>query len=179
MNIKNRLPALLVPQSDEAEAERQLAQLTDLADQLGLFIRDLKTQENLLRLQSRNRFSDSWAMKQKMADVQMDKDESESLARLIADVLRGKGLNPMEVAFRLHELIENSELQLEDAQQAIQEGTPRHSSIGPPARPTAAHMAPLHMLDTAVPSLTFAYLLLRWGATKLKAARDKKNRRAS
>jgi hypothetical protein len=85
----------------------------------------------------------------------------------------------MEVGYKVHELIENSEIHLGDAQRAIQEGKTMHSSIGPATQSTMPHMTPLHMLDTAVPVVTFAYLLLRWAASKRSAAAIKKSTRAS
>jgi hypothetical protein len=81
MSIRKRLPELLVPQSDENEAKRHEAQLAQWGDDLLLLIRDLKSQENLIRVQGRSKSSDSWATKQKLIDVRLEKEEAEDRTR--------------------------------------------------------------------------------------------------
>jgi hypothetical protein len=180
MRIRNRLPALLVPGNDEKESERQQAELFQLQHDLHLLTRDLKSQENLLRIQGRYPPSDAWAQKQRLIDVNLEKDQARALARQIEDLLRQNDLNPMDVGYKVHELIENSDIRMDDAKQAIAQAR-THSSIGPAAPANTAQMTTLHNLDTAVPIVTFAVLLLRWAAKKTSAAREKdqNNRRAS
>jgi hypothetical protein len=177
VQVKNRLPELLVPQSDENEANRQNAELAQLGDDLLLLIRDLKNRENSIRAQGWGKFSDPWKTKDKLSDVGLKKEEAEALAREIKGILSSKGLNPMDVGYKVHELIENSEIQPDDAQRAIQ-GRTIHSSIGPATQSTVPHMT-LHMVGSVVPAVTFACLLLRWAAIKLSAAKIEKNPRAS
>jgi hypothetical protein len=171
LKVRNRLPELLVPRNDEKESERQQAHLAQLGDELLILIRDLKSQENLVRVQGRNKSSDAWATKQKLANVRSERAEAEALAREIDDILRRRGLNPFEVGYKVHELIENSEIHAAEAQRAIAELRTIHPSIGPANESAAPHMTPLHMLDTAVPVVVSAYLLLRWAANKSSAGK--------
>lgn len=178
MSVETRLPALLVPQSDEKLAEQQRDELFQLSERLRLLVRDLKNHENRLRAQQWNKNVAPWAMKQRLADVALERSRAEELAREIERVLQPKGLNPMEAANKIHELIENSELHLDEAAQAIAAGKRIHSSIGPAADPSIPRPTALHVFDSAVPILTFAYLLLRFAA-KSRSGKQARTTRAS
>ena len=169
---------MLVSQSDENEANRQNAELAQLGDELLLLVRDLRNRESSIRAQGKNKTSDPWKTKQKLTDVWQEEEEAEALAREIAKILRGKGLNPMDAAKKVHELIENSEITLDDAQRAIREGGTIRSSIGPATRSTVPHMT-LHTVDSLIPVVTFACLLLRWAASKRAETKIEKNPRSS
>lgn len=179
MSVRAKLPALLVPQSDEKLAEHQRRECSRLAEDLRLCIRELKNHENLVRIQNRKKSADPWALKQRLADLRLERARAEELAQQIERALRDKGLNPMEAASKIHELIENSEIHLDEAAQAIAAGRGLHFSIGPATNSMASHLAPLQVLDTAVPVLTFAYLLLKWAGTKLSSGQAQRGGRAS
>jgi len=173
--IQQRLPSLLLGRpANDAEADRRSDELLKYAERLEGLKQGLQNYESLLAMQARQaRGAARWPAQDRLQDAQKVKKEAEDLAKLIDDLTRRNGLNLIQAGQQVHELIDNldksfSHPQMASLQHAHQQLT---GTIGPLPSPAAAEMEPLGMVDSAVPFVTLAALMLR------KAARIYKGKR--
>jgi hypothetical protein len=174
LEIQRKLPAWLTgrPTKDE-DAERRDTEIEDYLFRLGLLIRDLKSQEILLRVQQqrmartppRNLASGAmWAQGQRIQGIEALKKQADELARLVNDMFKRNGLNPMQAADKIHELVENmsGSFAPSDLEQARQAGQHLQAAItAPPNVPHPGDINAMHSFDTAVPVLMFVCVLLK------------------
>ena len=143
MELHQKLPVLLLPTSSRKEEEKHRTEINEFAERLKRISRELKN----------NKHPD---------EVRRRKEQAEALVRVLQEEFRKRGLNAMRMANEIHEVIENSEFHLEEVSKAMAEGRRMQTTIGPPTPSNVIPIAPLHILDTAVPLVTFAALVLKW-----------------
>lgn len=184
LEIQRKLPAWLTgrPTKDE-DAERRDTEIEDYLFRLRLLIRDLKSQEDLLRVQQqsmartppRNLASGAmWGMRQRIQDIETLTKRADELARFVNDMSKRNGLNPMQAAEKIHELIEkvSGSFTPSDLEQARQAGQHLQAVVtAPPSVPDPRDVNAMHPFETAVPVLTFVCVLLK--AIQNKAQKNK------
>src|SRR5215472_12767946 len=104
MIVNQKLPSLLLPESDDERAMKQESELSELRDQLLRLLTELRTCDYMLRAAGRNKLKDPWAQKQRLADVKRENEEAGGLVQRIEDVLSSKGLNPMKAGREIQDL---------------------------------------------------------------------------
>jgi hypothetical protein len=172
--ILQRLPSLLLGRPvNDSEADRRSDELTKFAERLEGVQRGLQNHERLLAMHARQAYGAArWPAKDRLLDAQKAMKEAEDLAKAINDLMQRNGLNLMQSGQQFHELIENLEAGLPHSQMASLQHTSQQSTaaISQPPSP-ATEMEPLSMVDSAVPFVTIAVIMLRKAADFLKGRR--------
>jgi len=174
ITVEQRLPPLLVPDTDDERTKQQERELSELRDQLLRLIKDIGSYDYILRMEARNKSADAWAMKQRLANVKLEKDEAEGLAHSIENALKSKGLDPMKAGKEISELLAQFHLpteKLNQLKEMLLHSGQHSQSI---ASPGAPHVDPIDAVSQLV---VISSAMLSW-VIKKRSDKRKKGRAA-